>query len=225
MLRKIVALVLIRCIAQAQTPTPLQDVAKPAQAAEQKLADLNITPVTTARYGKLRRGRIEELAIHLERSQTTCPGCTPGQNRQPYVQMQSLEIEPAKGFSVQFSYDGKHFRSRNKGNIVFTKGGAVILAKLKAQKDLGLGEYVLRGKLWFQVIGKGRNSGPEQVEILIPVTVVDHDAPIVKSSWRYAPVPGHPLRTTVATILLGPLLLPAVLVIILYCVAIDCDLH
>jgi hypothetical protein len=224
--RKIIALVLIRCIAQAQVPSPVQAVVpRPAHTDQQKLVYFKVAPAITARYGKLRRGRSEELAIQLESSPGICPGCTPGQNSHPYIQMHWLEIDPAQEFSVQYSYDGKHFRSQSRGNIVFTKGGPVIVAKLKAKKDLGLGEYVLKGRLEFEVIGRGRNSGAQQVEISIPVSVVEHDAPVVNSSWPYAPLPGHKIRTTIATILLGPLLFPALLVIVLYLTATGEEVH
>lgn len=226
MLRKIIALVLVRCIAQAQMPSPLPDNAvRPAQSAEQKLVGVNLRPVTTARYGKLRRGRTEEIAIHLEHSQSICLSCSSGQNSRAYVNMLSLEIEPAQGFSVQFSYDGRHFRSQDKGKIVQTRGGGAIVAKLKAGKNVPLGEYALKGKLSFEVVERDKHSAPQQVEISIPVTVVDHDAPIVKSNWNYAPFPSHKLRTTMAIILLGPLLLPALLVIVLYLTATGEEVH
>lgn len=136
----------------------------------------------------------------------------------------SLEIEPAQGFSIQYSNDGRHFSSRTRPTTVFTRAGSLFLVRIKAANGTALGQYTIKGKLRFKARQYGTFFSSQRVEISIPVTVVDRNARVIKSAWPYALYPDHKVRRVVATVLMAPLLVPMYAIFLAYCVAIDCEL-
>ncbi|HEV2962014.1 MAG TPA: hypothetical protein VG649_09340 [Candidatus Angelobacter sp.] len=57
----------------------------------------------------------------------------------------------------------------------------------------------------------GNNKSSREIEIILPVTVVDHDAKVAENPWAFQPYPDRPLRDKLETILLIPLI-PFVLI-------------
>lgn len=224
MWRKLIAVFLMNGICLAQTPQTTQGPLSAPTAAELELVVRNVKPTVVQRYTSLRRGRAEEVAIFLGRSPLVCPACTPVPTITPGLMETSIEIEPAQGFSIQYSNDGRHFSSRTGPATVFTRAGSLFLVRIKAANGTALGQYTVKGKLWFKARQYGTFSSPQQVEISIPVTVVDHNARVIKSTWPYALYPDHKVRRVVATILMAPLLVPMFAIFLAYCVAIDCEL-
>ncbi|HLK07493.1 MAG TPA: hypothetical protein VKV30_06125 [Candidatus Angelobacter sp.] len=149
------------------------------------------------RHNKLRRGRAEQVAVFPVMSAQGQSACTDKDNPRPSVY--SLRLNPVKGFSVLYG-DGKKFSAAEVGLFTRTKNGDVILFKLRAEDDLPPGNYMLTGKLTFL------NSYLTEMDIAIPVTVVEHDAHVAENSWHFKPVTESPIRNKLETAAVVPLL-------------------
>lgn len=225
MWREIIAVFLMTGICLAQTPQTIQGTLSAPNVAEQELAARHVRPTVVERYTTLRRGRDEEVAIFLGKSSLVCPACTPVPTITPGImEVSELQIEPAPGFSIQYSGDGRHFSAGTKPQLVFTRAGRMFLVRIKATNGTALGQHTLKGKMSFRVRQCAGFSSPLPVEISIPVAVVDHKATVIKSAWPYALYPDHKIRRTVATVLMAPLLVPMYAIFLAYCVATDCEL-
>jgi hypothetical protein len=91
----------------------------------------------------------------------------------------------------------------------------IVRFQVRAVPDAPLGPHLIKGRVTFQAIHNDSGPGPvEQIDIQIPVMVVEKDAPVHKVAW---PFYSMPIGMWIGLILLAPLLL-AVLPFYLICV-------
>ncbi len=186
----LITALLMAASAVGQTTSPYTDVPSASDPGNAPTAQM---PVPQARvvesYNKLRRGRDEQIAILPAMLPAEC-FAQPRAARVDGVLADptSLRLEYLQGFKVTFG-DGKKFRRNSEPSNTFTQGGDVILLKLKAARDLPPGDYKLQGKIRFSPALK--ESCPQQQDVVIPVTVVDHNDAVAKSPWPYQPFPDH----------------------------------
>lgn len=89
--------------------------------------------------------------------------------------------------------------------------------KVRASRKAALGLHVLTGKLTFQPVHFDSTVGPlQQVDVMIPVTIVEHDAKVQRQFW---PINHVPVALIVVIIVLLPVLIPLIPVIYLVCAA------
>ncbi len=136
------------------------------------------------RYNKLRRGRDEQIAIFPVMATANCATCLKNPRT---LHLNSLELNPVAGFTVRYG-DGKNFDVKRDPYSSMTKGGNVFLLKLKADKNMPLGDYTITGKLKFFDV-ENRAAGLQEVAVAIPITVVDHNAEVAKDAWNYDRLP------------------------------------
>jgi len=80
-----------------------------------------------------------------------------------------------------------------------------IYVKVHADRDLALGDRIIRGKLGFQRISQFGLSNPEALEFNIPVQVVEHDEKVKRDGAYYEDVP---LVEKILIIALMPIIWP-----------------
>jgi hypothetical protein len=169
--------------------------------------------IVVARYNKLRRGRDEQIAILLALLPDNCL-VKPKRLGVFSIIPNSLDLDPAQGFTIRYG-DGKEFSKDSSASYTSTPAGDVIFLKLKASRDLPPGDYTIHGKFGFHPAIKDICS--QQQEVTIPVTVVDHDADVVKNEWPFQFKPEHHVGDTLLSILLFPLIPFAVILEVIAC--------
>jgi hypothetical protein len=194
-----------------------------AEAAQPSVAAGDIQTVETGvpqahvvqRYNKLRRGHDEQIAISVAKLKWECLDYPPPKARSStflFADPGSLHLETVPGFTILYG-DGKDFKKDSKVTSTYTPAGEVIFLKLKAAGDMPLGDYTIHGKLGY--FNPTRETCSQQQDVVIPVTVVDHDVEVAKNEWPFNPSPDHNFRDTVTEVPLGLLfivLLPFLLV-------------
>jgi hypothetical protein len=153
-------------------------------------------------HDKLRRDRDERIVVFSvfpPSNSQTCPT-----QSAPCLYPFSLQLEPTEGFRFRFYSDRGGFKSRDQAHIVSTEGAMAFLLQVRAARNVPLGEHAIKGRLQFTVMGHPESS-PE-IEIVLPVTVVDHDAKVTENPWPFHTYPLHPVRLKVETALLIPLM-------------------
>ena len=167
-------------------------------------------------YDSIRRGRDEEIVIRVAAPGLVTTSKSPVQGIVPL----GLELEPAEGLSVS----GLRYPKTTPRVVKFQSKpaavawGADIRVKIKADRNAVLGRHDLAGKITFQAIPyDGSAPGPvQQVEVQIPISVVEHDAKVQKQAW---PIAHMPVALIVVLIVLAVALLPLILPIYLICAA------
>jgi hypothetical protein len=205
MWRKCMTLVLVMAtITSGQLSSAQEAVQQPGPAVESKQTAEPFTSLAQAsmRYNKLRRGREEEIAISIIRPPAGIPASPMVSMRGNPVyftpELFSLKADP--GFTVRFGR-GNTFSSESPLSITSTKGGPVVLLKLKAADDIPLGDHMIQGTLVFRERGKSQS-----LDVFIPISIVDHNADVVKNPWRFQPYSNHGFRQVFTGIALIPLL-------------------
>lgn len=210
MWRSILAMILLPALTAAQTPQPApQPAAQPH----------HITPPTFRGYtfyDKLRRGREEEAAIELQVSGSVTTPKSPVAGTTPI----KLELQPNNGITIatiRYPKACSRKSSIRPAPLPLVPFPTIVF-KIRADKSAALGVHTLTGKLSFQVVPHdGSAPGPvQQLDVQIPITVVEHDAQVRKASW---PVPHTPVALLVAIILLAPLLIAIMVPVYLICAA------
>lgn len=166
-------------------------------------------------YDGIPRGTEEDAAIQLTLSGfvTTLKSPVSG------IVALKLELQPAGGLTLTtFRYPKKYPRKFSfRADPVPVAAWPVIHFRVRAGRTAALESHILTGKLTFQTIHFDSSLGPaQQLEIAIPITVVDHDAKVSGARW---PFPHTPVGVWIALILLAPLLIALVLPIYLICAA------
>jgi hypothetical protein len=100
-------------------------------------------------------------------------------------------MEPMEGFTIRYGYPG-HYESAPQGTPKYRADRRLMFIKVHAGSTLGTGSYFLKGTVVFHRAGDDA-SAEQTTDIHIPVTVVDHDAPVSQNDWRYI---NHPARAT-----------------------------
>jgi hypothetical protein len=168
------------------------------------------------RYDAIRRGREEDVGIQLRISGfvTARKALVPG------VLPLKLEFEPLDGVTVKEVHDPRveeGYVKFNGGPVKATRWPYVHF-KIRADRNGPLGLRILKGKFTFQQFSPdGSGVGPmEQVEVQIPLNVVEHDASVHKADFPYGPTPAWEI---VVLIIAVPVLIAIVLPFFLICVA------
>ena len=212
MWRSFLAVILMHAFsaAQAQQMQPVvpqgSDTAPVKSSAPARPRPATYTPYTL--YSSIRRGTQEDAAIRLDAAgivvmpRTVAAGIVPLR----------LDLEPSEGLTIsKIRYDkGFNRKFSFQDEPISVHGFPLIHFNLRADDNATLGPRVLKGKITFQLIRNDSTLEPaQQLDVLMPITVVEHDAKVSKSEW-----PGlrHPVGMTILLIALLPLMIPVVLV-------------
>ncbi len=225
MIRQLLALILIVSTVSnasvAQASDPVKPVLVDRDSYNPQLQAIKLV----RRENKLRRGHDAEIAVVLSPSSPNCLECMPTlleEGDRPILK--SLKLDPSKGFSVRYAKDNaRKFESAQQGKSVYTQSGAAVLLKIHAEKSLAPGGYTLTGKARLMVVHRGEPIREKEVEVAIPITVVDKNEVVAQNNFAYQPFPEHRVRETLMMVLLIPLYLPFVLVYVIACSLSDCS--
>jgi hypothetical protein len=208
MWRTIFAVVLLPSLTAAQADfSPREpDLKRP-------LADSSSTSPKAVAYlslSELRQGTQEKVAVTFDRPigfvtspRSPVPGLVPV----------SLELEPAEGLTVgpidypkAFDY---RFKFQTQPVAVFQFPWQQIEFKLGAMRNAAPGKRLLTGRLTFQTVSDAGVSEVRQIDVEIPVTVVEHNARVsrVHSFPAQASRPLNP-ALIVLMIVLAPIAIP-----------------
>ena len=174
------------------------------EAAEKRMPGAHVV----LRYNKLRRGSDEQVVIYPEPVPGECLVHQPGAGSQitTYSNPATLHLESMQGFTIRYG-NGKDFKKSDAASSTYTRKGHVIFLKLKAARDMPAGDYTIHGALG--LLNPIKDVCPQQQDVMIRVTVVDHDADVAENPWPYRPYdPGadHPFQDVLFAIFLIPLL-------------------
>ena len=151
-------------------------------------------------YEEIRRGTSEKAAVELllrdPRYFVTSP-----RSPMPDIVPLKLEFEGENGISITRTEYPKTFKLRTKRGAVRAANSGIIQFRIRLTRDLPLGLHLLKGRLTFQLAtAQGPLGPPEQIDVQIPLKVVEQNAKVMRSSWPY-----HQISST-ELILLSPLL-------------------
>lgn len=215
MWRSILAMVLLPSLVAAQTPaeeviqqpTPQTNLSQP-------------TPLATPRYqhyavyDAIRQDAAEEVAIELWLGGFVTVPKSPVSGIVPL----KLDLQPAEGLEVRkVDYPKPLSRKVRFQTQSISAAGppTVIRLKLHADRNARLGAHVLNGKITFQAIHTDATLGPAQeLQVQIPVTVVQHNASVHKASYPFS---GPPVGLIVTLIILSPVLLALAIPVLVVC--------
>jgi len=142
------------------------------------------------RFTAIRRGTEEDVGIMLWVGGlvTTSESAVPG------IQPLKIEFDHLDGFTIGEIHGPKLWKSNFKfrGETIKVSSSPYIQFKLRADRNATLGDFVLKGKLTFQKVpADGSAAGAvEQVNVLVPLTVVEYGAKVYKGDFPYGPMPG-----------------------------------
>jgi hypothetical protein len=219
MWRSVIAVILLPALTAAQTDATIPAQSQESRStrpdwAQRKAQGEKATYERYTFYSGLRRGREEEVAIVLSANGLVTTAKSPVSGIVPL----KLELQPSQGLTVSNLRYPKTARSKVKfrPDRIPTAWWPVIRFTIRADRQTTLGERVLAGKLTFQAIPWDRSApGPvQQVDVQIPLTVVEHGAKVHRAQW---PVTGTPTGLIVAFIVLSPVLVPAGLILMSVC--------
>jgi len=191
MWRSIFAVVLLPALAAAQNPgseVPAALQAEPSQASTLNLARdkgrvIGPTYESYTFYNAIRRGRSEKVAIRLSPQGMVTSPRTPVSGIVPLT----LELQPVEGLTVSAFRYPKTQRKKVKfqAELVPVSWLPETFFKIRADETVALGLHTLQGKLTFQVIDYNLSRvGPvQQIDVQIPITVVEHNAKVRKANW------------------------------------------
>lgn len=212
MLRAMLALSLALAVGQTQAQNV---IVSPQALAEHIKAENSAEVLVEAEFSELRRGSEESvfLKARIEQMSPNGPSVYWGapSPRNGRLVPTELEIETPHGFtarSVRYERPQKVSLEPGERDFVLGPGIAQFHFRLRADRDLTLGDYVVKGKLRFQRISKVTVSEPQELEFSVPVHVVEHNAKVSKNSsypWEMTPA------RWVGVILLMPIMLPITL--------------
>jgi hypothetical protein len=225
MIRQLLALILISTTVSTASFAQTSDPVKPVLVDRSSYHPEDKAIKLVRRENKLRRGKDAEFAVMLSTSSPNCGECLPTQleeGEQPVFI--SLQIDPSRGFSYRYpdSQNGK-FKQTAKGKLIRTKAGSAALVKIHADKNLPLGTYTLNGKVQIRVFQKGKPPEDKQINVAIPIELVDQHALAAATSWPYEIPPNHNVRDGLRALIMVPLYLPLILVLIVYCSFSNCS--
>ncbi len=214
MLRSIFAVVLLPSLIAPQTaqtqPVP------PVQSVGVKTPQIQRPPMPPYRsitfYNGIRRGTDEEVAIQVQLSDYFTTPRTPISGIDPL----HLELEPADGFTfTHLRYPKARKQSVKFQLAAFPVAGSQIYFKVRASQNVPLGIHVLKAKLTVQPVNAILGTGAvRQLDIEIPIKVVEHDARVTKNPW---PETHLPVAVWVVIIVLSPVLIAVWLPLNLIC--------
>ena len=215
MWRSIFALFLLPSLTAAQTgnvPSAQTDV--PGPKAFPRASRPRPIYEAYAFYDGIRRGSAENLAISVspEGFLTTPRSPVSG------IISLNLDLDPAEGLTISKLRYPKAYNLNAKfhANPIPVASMDPIQFKVRASQNAALGLHVLTGKLTFQPVHFDSTVGPaQQVDVMIPVTIVEHDAKVQKQPW---PIAHMPVALIILIIVLLPVEIPLGLLIMAGCV-------
>lgn len=167
------------------------------------------------RYMALRRGTEEEVLVVASlkaRSRTAVYWSAPKPETGPLAATE-LKIEPIEGFIVRgiaYPKSRKVSLRPNEEPVHALGPGSIDLHfKVRAKPTIALGEHVLRGKLKFQCFTKDGNSAPQELDLSIPIRVVERNDAVAKNTLYRQDL--TPLQT-IGVVLLIPLVIPLIVI-------------
>ena len=213
MWRSILAVILLPSLTAAQTQTA------PSATPNSSNPALQVTPASQPSYhpytfyNRIRRGTAEDVAIELFPAGfvTTPTSAVPG------IIPLNLELLPTKGFIFSKLRYPKTYNlsARFHSNPIPVAAEDPIQFRVRAGRTASLGSQILTGKLTFQVVHFDSSVGPvEELNVEIPITVVEHNAKVQRASWpagRLSPA------MIVLIIVLLPVEIPVALLILAGC--------
>jgi hypothetical protein len=166
------------------------------------------------RFNEIRRGSEEDVGIVLTIGGfVTAPG-----SAVPGIVPLKLEFESLDGFTINEVHGPKVWKSNFKfqGEAVKVSAAPYVHFKIRADRNGPLGSRVLKGRFTFQTVPiDGSAAGPvEQVNVQIPLTVVEYNAKVHKADFPYGPMPGWETFLVVASI---PVLIVLFIPLLLLC--------
>jgi hypothetical protein len=183
MWRHIAAVILLPSLAVAQgaqsQPNPMQ---RGTATLSPKPLPLSYQPY--AYYNAIRRGRAEQVALKFYPNAFVV---TPTQPASGIVPL-NLDLEPEQGFTLlKLRYPkARSQRVQFQSTPILFARDHWIRFELHAASSVSLGTHVLKGKLTFQPVDPKSGAGPvRQVDVEIPVNVVDHDAKVKRTGWPF----------------------------------------
>ncbi len=179
MWRSLCTVVLLPSLVIAQS----RDVAVPAAAPP---SDQNHASWLQATYySDLRRGTGEKAAVELVLPQYLGCFVTSPLSPIPGVVPLKLELEEQRGIAItRIEYPQTFKLWTKRGNVRVANSG-VIRFRIHTSRNVPLGAHLVKGRLTFQIATtEGVLGPPEQMEVQVHLTVVEHNAK-VKKSWPY----------------------------------------
>lgn len=219
MIRQLLALILIVStvsnVSFAQTSDPVKPVLvdRDSYHPEDKAIKL------VRRENKLRRGKDAEFAVALSTASPNCGECLPTlleEGDRPILK--SLKLNPSEGFSIRYAKDNaRKFEPVAQGKSVYTQKGPAVLLKIRADKNIKPGEYTLTGKASLMIVHRGQPIQEKEVEVAVPIVVVDKNEVVAQNNFVYQPIPDHRVRQVLLAIALVPLYLPLFVAFLFIC--------
>lgn len=190
MARTLLTMVLLAAVTQAQVENA---VPKKDPIWEHIQAERTQRVLADPQYTELRSGTEEGFFItaKIEPAETGKPPLYWGapSPRNGRVAASELEIDIPNGFTVHSVHYGPLKRvALEAGAPSFFLGPnkAEFHFKLRADRNLAVGDYLLKGKLRFQPIGKAGVLAAQELQFDIPVRLVDHKAKVSKNMFYSA---------------------------------------
>jgi hypothetical protein len=165
-------------------------------------------------YGGLPRTHDEDVAVvlYLPANKSGCCALT-NNPTQTGIFPVKFELHESPEFRVRFR-SGFKYKSHNAGTpIEMVAGEKIVLLKLRANHDAPLGEYVLQGKLTYQAVQDHKLQPPQELEVIIPVKVVNETSKVEKIDWPF----GTHVKRTLIRIIALPVEIPAAALLAIAC--------
>jgi hypothetical protein len=167
-------------------------------------------------YHEIRRGTTEDIAVQI-----AVPGLvTLSQSPVPGIVPLRLELQTAEGFTInriRYPKTSKRKLALQPEPVRVASTWNPIQFKVRVDRSAALGMHTLVGKMTFQTINGVKGVGEvQEVEVQIPVTVVDHDAKVSRAEW---PIHRLPVWAVVLLIVLSPVLIAVAIPLYLICAA------
>lgn len=159
------------------------------------------------RHDSVRREREEELVVApcLPNKLHRCLLDKVVSKRE--LRLESLQIEPTPGFTVRYRQDDKSRDTPAGAPVLTGKGLQVFRLKIRADRTVPIGASALQGRLKYQIRGLGGQMEEHEVDLVMPLNVVDRDASVVEARWSLDNKT-HPHARGVLIAVLTPILLP-----------------
>lgn len=183
MRRGICAVVLLTCLTrtEAQAVGALPTTERPGH---QQLAT-NLDYHYHTYYSQIRRGTTEKAAIEL----VLGGGVFITTPRSPVSGILPLKLELDS--SADITVNRVEYPRGDTTKVSFlrpsipTAHSGIIKFRVRADRHAEPGVHILRGKLTFQTVTAAGISAPQQMEVQVPLTVVEQNARVAKS-WPYS---------------------------------------
>ncbi|MBZ5598227.1 MAG: hypothetical protein LAN83_07885 [Acidobacteriia bacterium] len=188
----------------------------PATGAQSNLGIAGVAPRIQVNryYTELRRATTEDIVVVLILQKDFVDFLTTPASPVPGILPVALELQPAEGLRPsKLRYPKAHKKKFAFAADQIPVYGAVwfpIQLRLKAEQDAPLGQQVLVGKLTYQTVNDGGVSALQQVEVQIPITVVNHRSHASRDKdWPFTRISGGQMALIIVlAIVLSPVLVP-----------------